>query len=63
MLMMDKKKTLTQILGPEQKEEELPKEALHSIAEELMSCLEGGDAEALMHCLTAFIHEVNHKGE
>lgn len=63
MLMMDKKKTLTQILGPETREEEPPKEALHHIAEELISCVNNGDAEGLMHCLRAAIAEISSKTE
>lgn len=63
MLMMDKKKTLTQILGPEKVEEELPKEALHTIAEELIACVQEGDAEGLTHCLRAAFSEILSKAE
>lgn len=60
MIMMDKKKTLTQILGPEHTEEEgPPKEALHTIAEELIACVQEGDAEGLTSCLRAAFSELS----
>lgn len=62
MMMGDKKKRVNLILGPEH-EEELPKEALHTIAEELISCIQESDSEGLMHCLRAAFSELNSKEE
>lgn len=53
MIMIgDRKRTVTQILG-EEKVEEPRKEALHAIAEEMISCVQEGDAEGLKNCLKA----------
>lgn len=57
MMLFDKKRALTQILGPDgpQGKEEVKSE-LHSIAEELKSSIEAGDIDGMVESLKAFFY-------
>lgn len=58
MMMGDRKRTVNQILGPE--EEEAPDagpSTLHAIAEDLISAVKDGNAEAVASALSAAYQE------
>ncbi len=60
MLMYgDRKKTITQILGPDPSEAPPEKEesSLHAIAQDLISAVKDGDADAVASALSAAYQE------
>lgn len=61
IMMMDKKKIVNQIMGDKPEGEETS--PLKAIAQELLTCIECGDADGLVSCLSSLISHLNSEGK